>query len=198
VFGECGYKKASVEQIIKEAGISKGSLFYYFESKKNFYLYLYEYCAAQMKQMIDVPSDDGLPAYIQITDFFERLRAVQLLKSKYTKEYPHAYLFMKNILTETSPVVHNEVKELIQTIIKERTVDFYYNLDEYKFKEGIDPKMVLQLLTWCSEGCANTIMIKHKAKHPSDQASYDFQEIVTIYNSYVELLRKNFYKEEYL
>ena len=61
IFGEYGYDKASIEAIVREAGISKGSLFYYFGSKKNFFLYLYEYSATIMKQLVDIPGDGGIP-----------------------------------------------------------------------------------------------------------------------------------------
>lgn len=158
VFGEHGYRKASIEQIVKEAGISKGSLFYYFGSKKNFYLYLYDYCADQMKQTIDAPGEDGMPAYMQKTDFFERLEAVQVLKSKHAKKYPHAFTFMKSVVFESSPDVSDVIQEYNENILNERITAFYYNLDNYKFKEGIDPKMVMQLLAWCAEGCANRFL----------------------------------------
>lgn len=198
VFGEDGFKKASVEQIVAEAGISKGSLFYYFGSKKNYYLYLYEYCTHKMKQLIDDPGDDGLPAYLNKTDFFERLEHVQMLKRICAMKYPHMFTFMKRTITETSPEVRSEIQAYNQLITKERTTDFYYNLDHDKFKEGIDPRMVLQLLTWVSEGCANMVIMKQKQSPASEQLSYDFDEIISIYQTYVKLLRDNFYKEEYL
>lgn len=40
VFGSAPYKKASVGDIAKAAGISKGMVFYYFGSKKELYLFL--------------------------------------------------------------------------------------------------------------------------------------------------------------
>lgn len=42
-FVKSGYDKASTNKIVKEANISKGSLFNYFHSKKELYLYLIEY-----------------------------------------------------------------------------------------------------------------------------------------------------------
>jgi AcrR family transcriptional regulator len=38
-----GYERASTNEIIKEAEISKGSLFNYFNSKKELYLFLLDY-----------------------------------------------------------------------------------------------------------------------------------------------------------
>lgn len=42
-FARNGYGKASTNEIIKEAGISKGSLFNYFNNKKELYLFLLGY-----------------------------------------------------------------------------------------------------------------------------------------------------------
>src|SRR5690625_5577728 len=39
-----GFDQASTNRIVKEAGIGKGMLFYYFKSKKDLYLYLVDYC----------------------------------------------------------------------------------------------------------------------------------------------------------
>ncbi|MBR6395680.1 MAG: helix-turn-helix transcriptional regulator, partial [Lachnospiraceae bacterium] len=37
VFSQYGYRHASTDEIVREAGISKGLLFHYFESKKGLY-----------------------------------------------------------------------------------------------------------------------------------------------------------------
>ena len=47
-FSEKSYSDASTDRIVKSAGISKGLLFYYFESKKNFYIY----CLSQALERI--------------------------------------------------------------------------------------------------------------------------------------------------
>ena len=38
-----GYDGAKTDNIVQEAGISKGLLFHYFGTKKDFYLFLFEY-----------------------------------------------------------------------------------------------------------------------------------------------------------
>ena len=43
-FADKGYEQASTNQIVKDAGIGKGMLFYYFTSKKKLYSYLVDYC----------------------------------------------------------------------------------------------------------------------------------------------------------
>ena len=42
-FADYGYEYASTNRIVEKAKISKGSLFYYFKSKKELYYYLINY-----------------------------------------------------------------------------------------------------------------------------------------------------------
>jgi TetR/AcrR family transcriptional regulator len=198
VFAKYGYAKASIEEITKEANISKGSLFYYFENKKNFYIYLYEYCGEQLEKLIDSPGPDGKPSYMAHTDFFDRLYEIQLLKMKYSSEYPHMYNFMKKVVFDTDSMIKEAVSSINEKYTKERAMAFFQGLDYYKFKEGIDPMMVIQLLTWCSEGCVNQILLQEMQNPTSQKISPDFGKVITLYQSYVKLFKENFYKEEYL
>lgn len=43
IFSENGYKKASTDEIVKKAEISKGLLFHYFGSKQGLYEFVYNY-----------------------------------------------------------------------------------------------------------------------------------------------------------
>lgn len=198
VFGEYGYSKASIEEIIREAGISKGSLFYYFKSKKNFFLYLYEYCADRMKHLIDMPGPNGLPVYLEHTDFFERIEAVKEMKIRLSLLYPYMNSFMKKAAFESSAAVYDEVQRINLRLTKERTTDFFYNLDTGKFKDGIDPKMVLQLLNWCSEGCMNYVKAKNMILSGKSHNDFDFTEVLALYDTYADMIRKYFYREDYL
>jgi AcrR family transcriptional regulator len=198
IFGEYGYSKASVEDIVKDAGISKGSLFYHFGSKKNYFLYLYEYSADKMKQLVDSDNEDGLPSYMENTDFFERLDAVKGKKMKLAILHPYMISFIKKAAFEDSHELHTEIQLINQKLIKERTADFFFNLDSYKFKDCIDPSMVLQLISWCSEGCANHIKMKNMMNPEKNNEEIDFGEVITLYDQYVAMIRTHFYKDKYL
>jgi len=61
-FAEKGYKNASTNQIVKDAGISKGLLFHYFNNKKDLYLFLYDHFieifVEQIKERVDWDEKD--------------------------------------------------------------------------------------------------------------------------------------------
>lgn len=197
VFAEYGYVKASVEDIAKLAGISKGSLFYYFKSKQNFFNYLYEYCTRIMEQVINNPGPDGVPSYMIYTDFFERFNAIQLLKIKAGLEYPQMGNFMRKIVFDSSAEAKQAINNLTGKYTAARVSEFLNGLDYSGFKEDIDPMMVVQLLIWCSEGCLTRVQQEEMAVSGPGTPP-DFEKVVTLYYQYVELFRKNFYKEEYV
>lgn len=51
-FAENGYEQASTNQIVKNAGIGKGILFYYFKTKKDLYQYLIDHAINNMTRNI--------------------------------------------------------------------------------------------------------------------------------------------------
>ena len=58
-FGKFGYEKASINDIAVAAHISKASLFQYFGSKKQLYIYLLEYCKKIIEGIFDKESQIG-------------------------------------------------------------------------------------------------------------------------------------------
>ena len=62
VFALHGYRHASTDDIVKEAGISKGLLFHYFGSKLGCYTFVYDYSVRymtlEMKSTVDSKESD--------------------------------------------------------------------------------------------------------------------------------------------
>jgi len=59
-FGKFGYEKASINDIAVAAHISKASVFQYFGSKKQLYIYLLEYCKKIIEELPGVLSEIGV------------------------------------------------------------------------------------------------------------------------------------------
>ena len=62
-------------------------------------------------------------------------------------------------------------------------------MDASKFKEGIDPKLVLKMLTWFAEGYLS---------QSSNKAELDIEVLGKEFDECINLLKNNFYKGEYL
>lgn len=61
-FADRGYEASSVNRIIAEAGISKGSLYYYFEDKEDLFATVLEQATARMLEASGMPPADELTA----------------------------------------------------------------------------------------------------------------------------------------
>ena len=92
-FARNGYDKASTNEIVKEAEIAKGSLFSYFNNKKELYLFLLDYV---MKLIDQIYAEVDW----QETDFFARMRQLGAVKYKIYKKYPSAFNFLKTLAHE--------------------------------------------------------------------------------------------------
>ena len=57
VFAMQGYRHASTDDIVREAAISKGLLFHYFESKLGAYQFVYDYSVRYMSMELKVSVD---------------------------------------------------------------------------------------------------------------------------------------------
>ena len=88
VFAKYDYKKATADEIVKCAGISKGLLFYYFGDKKGLYLYLLEYSYGYVTGQMAALRDS------RETDFFRILVDVQACKLRILSEHPDIMMFV--------------------------------------------------------------------------------------------------------
>src|SRR5690625_93696 len=108
-----GYEQASTNQIVKEARIGKGMLFYYFSNKLGLYLYLVDYSLSTfIDDFLDL-IDTNEP------DFIERFRITAKIKMTYYHKHFHVsnfissvYLNEKIILPENLQVRLNKFETL--------------------------------------------------------------------------------------
>jgi len=144
-FVENGYEKASTNEIIKEAGISKGSLFNYFNSKKELYLFLFEYVGKIVDKIYDEID-------LNETDFFNRLRDVGMIKFKIMKKYPLAFDFLKTVSLEGVDEVKSEINKIKNSTIENGFERIYENIDLTKFRGDIDLKKIINIINWTMLG----------------------------------------------
>ncbi len=104
IFAKDGYKRASTDDMVKEASISKGLLFHYFGSKIGLYAFVYDYSAKYMQFELSHAVDR------EERDLFELRKQTELAKVRVLKNYPYMQQFLnraqseddKNALAETA------------------------------------------------------------------------------------------------
>ena len=90
VFAKNGYAHASTDDIVREAGISKGLLFHYFISKLGLYSFVYDYSVRYMVLELTTGIDKSEQ------DFFELIRQIKEAELQVMKTYPYMVLFLKS------------------------------------------------------------------------------------------------------
>lgn len=144
-FVQSGFEKASTNEIVKRSNISKGSLFNYFNSKKDLYVYLIEYSVQIIEQIIEQIDFNE-------TDIFKRIENIGLKKLHIQQKFPQVFDFLVSAMQEESAEVKEIIHQKVEPIYAESTNKMYRNIDYDKFREGIDIEKAIEILNWTMFG----------------------------------------------
>jgi TetR/AcrR family acrAB operon transcriptional repressor len=120
VFGKQGYSATRLEDVAKEAGISRGPIYWHFQSKENLHTEILQASLKKYKNRVDraLQSMDGSPL-TKIRNLLEKLFAML----EEDKEYSDAYrtFIFRGELTGEAGRIYNEMmgsyyRETAQTI----------------------------------------------------------------------------------
>jgi len=179
-----GFDDASTSVIARESGVSKGLLFHYINTKKELFLYLCDYSLKILKtEVVDV-------ANMLESDILERCRQITLLKMEIMHKHPHVFDFFWVIVFTDSEAVKAELDQRKQNFLAINSLKLYQNLDESRFREGIDAKKANRLIIWAVEGYEKE-MYKEVKGMPLNQIPYD--QYLEDFDTYLDILRESFY-----
>ena len=182
-FAKMGYKKASMNDIAMAAGISKGLVFHYFGNKKALYLYLIEFSGNIVLREMNRRFDKS------ISDFFDRIRLATEIKMSLIRQHPALLAFLGSVYYETDKEVADNIKSILAQSEEIRDSLAFDGMDASKFKEGIDPQLVVNILLKFSEGYVSGA---------PNTAVLDFDQLRSEFEACLILMRNNFYKEAFL
>lgn len=177
VFSKKGYKDASTDVIVKEAGISKGLLFHYFTSKQGLYDFVCDYSAKYMTL--------ELTRSVKKTekDFFEVMSQISQGRVRVMKNYPYMHHFLRGIRHETDPEALEVLGQSVSDI--ETTYKNIYNqIDAGKLVEPGAFNDLIDIIDWIGDG-----FLKDRFSEDRDP-----EELFDEYAGYLTLLRNHFYK----
>ncbi|MBW8381253.1 MAG: TetR/AcrR family transcriptional regulator [Youngiibacter sp.] len=183
-FARNGYRKASTNEIVKEAGISKGILFHYFKDKLNLYRYLYDYAIQTLMDDLYGKLSSGSP------DFIERIMEITRAKGQLVLKHPELFRFIETAYLDDADEARSYMDERTALLLKEAQEKMLSGIDMSHFKEGIDIPMAMQIITWTFDGYGKTVFTKAKA----EGADIDYQRIFSESEKYLKLLKKMLYK----
>ncbi len=156
-FSACGYSNASMNNLVKEAGISKGSLFKYFGTKLDLFDSVVNMAVRLVKTHLKrVRSEtNGLPVE-------ERIRGLLLAGFSFIDEHPQlARIYFRLLQSVDSPF---GVKW--QTSLHRESVDFLHGfLAEGKGRGEIHPDINLQQAAFILSGIMQQLMQAYYTEH---------------------------------
>lgn len=145
VFSLQGYKHASTDDIVREAGISKGLLFHYFESKLGVYEFVYEYCVRYMVL--------ELSAVVSTTEtnLFEIMKQVEFARMNAMKGYPYMQQFLNRTMSENVGEALLATEET-RAILEKEYHRIYTQIKYYGFPTGVDGRKLHKMLDFTIKG----------------------------------------------
>lgn len=180
-FVQSGFDKASTNEIVKEAGISKGSLFNYFNNKKDLYFYLIEHSVQVIERIYDLID-------LNEPDIFIRLEKLGFKKLEIQGKYPQVFDFLFSLTQEESDEVRKEIKQKIDSIFNQGIALVYEKIDYSKFRDDIDIQKAIEILTWTMRGFGD------KAINQLSTMEEVGEEYLKEWEIYSKMLKDSFYK----
>ncbi len=185
-FAKNGFYDASTNKIAKEAGISKGLLFHYINNKSDLFLYLWEYSSR-------IIIEDILGSVnMNEKDILERYRQIALIKMELLNKYPHILDFIMIAISTESEEIKGAIGRNFKGSRENYFQKLFEDIDTSQFKDGIDAAKVKNLIIWALNGYSDVFIEKIKNLKIND---LNYDEILEEFDSYLEVLRKCFYKE---
>jgi TetR/AcrR family transcriptional regulator len=184
-FAEKGYDRASTNEIVKEAGISKGLLFHYFQNKKQLYLFVFDYCYEL------VIGEFYKKINFQEKDFFMRMRQAVMVKMEMLTTYPDIFKFIQEVFMEESAEIKVEFDKKKTELTHINIEKAYEGIDYSKFRDDVDLNKILKIISWTFEKMSDEALYRAKLSLTHE---LDYQTIQAEAEEYFKVLTKCFYK----
>lgn len=178
-FAQFGFTNSSTNRIVKEAGISKGSLFQYFKNKEELYFYILDSVVGEL--LSDLKEQSTTLSH----DFFERVIDYAMLEFTWYLENHDKYKMIVWAFTKNDTDLFRKVE------VKYRSTSesIFHNLIEDTNIEGLGlDQKTIHLIKWVLKGFNDEFIYKAENQGPYDLAllKYEYSEVLT---KYLEILK---------
>ena len=179
-FSKNGYDKTSVNDIVSVANVAKGLLFYHFNTKKDFYLALVDYCVAVLNKIVGQNEIDE-------TDFFNRIEEVMQKRISFMLKVPFAYDFLMKAYFEESKEIKEELSKKLDDLDLSQLNLYTNKVNKSKFQNPEDINACAKMIVWITDGIFKT---------PPANKEQLKRRVIELSN-YIQLLKAKFYKPEF-
>ena len=187
-FAQHGYAQGSTNNIVREAGIAKGTLFYYFKSKQELYNYLVEYVLNYVEKEYVVHLDHDEPDLIARYSRAAQVKMECYIKDREILEFLGA-LYLKEDKVAIEEIWQGRLDEIYRALTG-RMLD---HVDTSLFRDDLSPEYVLKITTWVMEGYQNELIAQVRDK---DLSALDMKPYWKEFYAFLEVLRRVLYRQE--
>ncbi|MCL2405660.1 MAG: TetR/AcrR family transcriptional regulator [Defluviitaleaceae bacterium] len=184
-----GYKKASTDNIVREAGISKGLLFHYFGTKEKLYDFLVDYAVATVQtEYLDLINTHQ-------PDILDSIWQLSLLKQDLSKRFPTMFEFLTRVYIDDKDCPAKEHLMRFNSIQAKVMQDVYAHCDKSLFRDDIAPEKIIEIITWAVAGYSQSKVNQANADPGSiSSVIKNYDDFLDEFKVYLSILRKVFFK----
>lgn len=179
VFALHGYRRASTDDIVREASVSKGLLFHYFGSKIGLYTFIYDYSVRYMCLELKTAVN------ARETDLFRILSQMEYGKMLVLRNYPYMQQFLNQSM-------HEDVSEALFAIETKRNElnalyeQLYDQADLSLLPDGVNGGNIIKMLEFTIKG-----LMTERFQDASFQPDMLYAEI----NEYISMVQSFIHQE---
>ena len=182
-FAEHPYREASTNAIVKAAGISKGSLFKYFENKLDLYFYVLDSVVTGLFQDLD---SNAMKLEGDIFDILVRYAGIEF---DWHMRNPDSYKLLRRAFVNDNSQLYLQTAERYKLAGDSMYSGLMQNLDPEMFRG--DKDKVVNLIKWVLEGYNSAFV---RADTSSDDIEATRDAYIKGMKEYLKLLKQGILK----
>ena len=179
VFALQGYRHASTDDIVREAAISKGLLFHYFESKLGVYSFIYDYSVRYMNLELRSTVDS------KEKDLFEVMKQTECARMHAMRGYPYMQQFLNRSMSEDVSEALLAIEEK-RSVLEETYQGINAQIDYNMLPSGVDGEKLRKMLEFTVKG-----LMTERFQDSSFQPEMLYGEIC----DYLNMVKKLVYRQ---
>lgn len=174
------YEEASLNSIIRKAGISKGTFYYHFKDKQALYLQLIQLLVDAKIEFVERKLSGH--THNEDLSLFESLKLQARFGVDFAKEYPKYYLLGLMFYREKGREIHTWVMNKLDV-----TSEAYYDsllekaMERGEFREGISIKFANRILTY--------LLIRHDEIFDFVVGELDFDTVLENFDRLIDFVQ---------
>ncbi|SHK12175.1 TetR/AcrR family transcriptional regulator [Paramaledivibacter caminithermalis] len=187
-FIEKSFDDASLNNILKRAGISKGSFYYHFKNKQDLYLYIYDQVGKDKITYLNKALQETV-VDVSKENIFTIFRFLGKTSLKFAAEYPKYFKLGKRIFSDKNEEIRALVIErgkskdnlqIIETLIKKA-------IDNNELRDDFPVDFTTKLL--------KNLLISFSTIFLEDIKDFELDRVLEIYNNYIDFIENGLGKK---